>query len=324
MDKTLVKMAIDLYKGKTENFSKEQVNESLRKHLIELNGGQEKITDRSFRKHPELFEFLEETLSVLVSEGLQDQFQDLAEVRDVDFGQQPVFHIPDTKLFPVAVISDGIGSLRKQRIDNGELVVPTKFRGIAIYEELTRVLAGRTDWVEMVQRVAKSYNQKIATEVYDAIYNSFDQLTAPFKTSGTYAEGELLDLTQHVEAESGADVVIFGTKKALSKIKPSEYSDAMLDRKNETGFLRIWNGYEMREIKQAHKAGSYDFAISDNFLLVVPTTQDKFVKIVNEGETRIIEESGLENQDFSQGYTFLKKAGVSIVTGTKYGIYRLA
>jgi len=324
MDKTLVKMAIDLYKGKTENFSKEKVNDSLRKHLIELNGGEEKITDRSFRKHPELFEFLEETLSVLVSEGLQEQFQEFAEVRDVEFGQQPVFHIPDTKLFPVAVVSDGIGNLRKQRIDNGELVVPTKFRGVAIYEELTRVMAGRTDWVEMVNRVAKSYNQKILTEVYDAIYNSFDKLTAPFKTSGTYNESELLELAQHVEAEANADVLIFGTKKALSKIKPSEYSDNMLDRKNELGFLRIWNGYEMREIKQTHKAGTYEFAISDNFLLVVPTTGDKMVKIVNEGETRIIEESGLDNQDFSQTYTFLKKTGISIVTGTKYGVYRLA
>src|SRR5690606_22452581 len=117
-----------------------------------------------------------------------------------------------TKLFPVAVISDGNFNIRKSRLDTGEITVPMVTRGVGIYEELYRFLSGRIDWEEMVNRVAKSYNLEIANEVYNAIYNSYDSLTAPYKVSGAYNEEELTALCQNVEAATGANVLIFGTK----------------------------------------------------------------------------------------------------------------
>lgn len=324
MAKELVKMAIDAYKGNIGEFSKDQVNETIRKALIDLNGGSDKITDKSFRKHPELFEFLEETLQALVTEGLTNQFEGFADVRNIPFGAQNVFHIPNNELFRVATISDGNGNLRRQRIDSKEITVTTKWRGVKIYEELSRIMAGIVDWAELVNRVARSFNQQIANEVYEAIYDSFSDLNATYAISGTYSETALLDLAQHVEASTGANVVIYGTKKALSKVTTAQYSDNMLDRKNALGYLGVIGGYEMREIKQAHKPGTDTFAINDSFLLVVPDLNDRMVKIVNEGEARIKEVNGTMNADMSQEYFFGMKTGIAVVAAAKYGIYRLA
>lgn len=319
MDKQLVQMAVDAYYGRTANFSKDEVNSTIREQLITLNGGSEKITDKSFRRHPELFDFLEETLRVLVVDGLTSEFDGFAEVRDVDAGDKPVFHIPNNDLFRVATISDGNGNIRRQRIDNGEVVVDTVFRAIKVYEELSRIMAGRIDWGDFIDRVNRSYQRKISTEVYEAIYNSFDVLNATYKVT-TNDPDAITEMAMHVEAATDSPVALYGTKAALAKVKPSELSQNMMDRKNETGFIGIFNGYEMREIKQVHKAGTNDFAISNDFILAVPTLDEGIVKIVNEGEARIQENIGLDNADMSQEYLFAMKTGISVATANAYGI----
>lgn len=326
MKNEVVKLAIDLYKGSLlDKYSKEDANEVLRKALIDIAGGKDKLTYKDFRRNKaQFFEIIEEALSVLIVEGLEDQFSDFAEIRNVAWGDTNVFTVPDTKLFPVAVISDGNFNIRKSRLDTGEITVPMVTRGVGIYEELYRFLAGRIDWVEMVNRVAKSYNQEIANEVYNAIYNSYDSLTAPYKVSGAYNEEELTALCQHVEAATGANVLIFGTKMALSKVKPSEISDNMRDRRNQLGYYGVVNGYEMREIRQAHKPGTHDFAIDNNFLLIVPETDNKMVKIVVEGEALVLEKPGGQIADQSLEYVFTMKSGIAVVSSFNYGIYKLA
>ncbi|WEG18507.1 hypothetical protein PQ478_08495 [Alkalihalophilus pseudofirmus] len=324
MSKELVQMAIDTYKGSTGEFSQAQSNEAIRKALIELNGGEEKITDKSFRRNPALFEFLEETLRVLVVEGLTDQFSEFAEVRDVAMGDQQIFRIPDTKLFRVATISDGNQNIRLQRIDNGEVPIKTVWRGVGIYEELSRVMAGRIDWVEMINRVSRSYQKQIANEVYSAVYNSYDKVNAPYKATASFDPETVIEIAQHVEAATDSQVMILGTKQALAKVKPSQLSDRMKDRKNDVGYLGVFEGYELHEIKQAHKIGTDEFAVDPNFLLIVPVLEDKMVKIVNEGEARIKEVDGLENEDMSQEYKFFMKSGITVVSAQKYGIVRFA
>jgi hypothetical protein len=320
----VVKLAIDLHKGSLGSYSKEQATETLRMALIEANGGSDKITPKSFRNNPQIFQILEEALDVLLVEGLEDQFDEFVEVRNLNWGDSNTFTVEDSKLFNVAVVADGNGNLRKQRLDNGEMTVKTKTRAVAIYEELHRLMAGRIDWSKMVERVAMSYNNKIKTEIYDAIYNSYDNLTAPYQVTGTFAEADLSTLIAHVEAGTGQDAVIYGTKAALGKVSTAQISDNMKDARNQLGYYGVFNGTEMVEIRQAHKAGSTNFAINDSFLLVVPRTPDKMVKLVLEGESLIQETPAGVNADMSGEYAFIKKSGVGVLASSEYGIYRLA
>lgn len=323
MHKDVVKLAIDTYKGSLGEFSKEDANEALRKALVEINGGSEKIDYKSFRRNKlEIFEIVEQALDVVVADYLESQFGEFVEIRNVALGDAIQFNIKDNSLFKVAVVSDGTSNLRRQRIDKGSLTVDTKIRGVKIYEEMTRFLAGRIDWVEMVNRVASSYNAQIATEIYQAIYNAYNTLGATYAVTGNASEDEVGTLVQHVESANNAEAVIIGTKVALRKIAPSVVSDAQKGQRNELGFYAMVNGVELREIRQVHKPGTDEFAIDDSFVLVLPKGGEKLVKLVIEGDS-VIKET--ENQgDFSMEYLFLKKSGIAVLSGGKFGIYRIS
>jgi hypothetical protein len=319
----ITKLAVDLYKGQVTNYSKEDAMDVLRRELIELNGGSDKITPKSFRKNPELFEVLEEALDILIVEGLTDQFDDFVETVVLDWGDTKVFTLTENRLFDVGIVSDGTGDLRRDRTDTGEITIKTQTMGVAVYEELHRLLAGRVDWAKLVDNVAKSYNNKLKVEVYNALYNSFDKLSATYGQTGVFSEGKLRDLIAHVEAATGFEAVIMGTKQALGQITNSTMSESMKEAKGRLGYIGSFEGTDMIEIKQAHKPGTDTFAIDSNFLIITPKSPDKLVKIVLEGDS-IIEESGEgKRKDMQRDYTFIKKAGFAVISTSKYGIYRL-
>jgi hypothetical protein len=321
----IAKLAIQVYRntGDVTKYSRSEQMDVLRKELIEANGGSEKLTPKSFRNNPQLFAILEEALDVLVEEGLKGQFDGFVETVVIEHGDAKVFTIKENRLFDVALISDGNGDLRRDRLDSGELTIKTHIYGVAVYEELSRLLAGRVDFAELVDNVAKSYENKIQNDIYNAVYNSFNSLSATYGVSGSYSEAELDELIAHVEASTGMEAMILGTKTALSKIVHARESDSMLEKHNQFGFYGSFHGTEMMAIKQAHKVGSEEFAINPNFLLVVPKSPDKFVKLVVEGDSMIVEGDGTNRKDFQRDYTFIKKAGIAVLSASKFGIYRL-
>jgi hypothetical protein len=320
----LSKLAIDIAQDNITKYTKNDANEVLRQELIELNGGSDKITPKSFRANPQLFAILEEALDTLVVSGLQEQFDDFVETIELDWGDTRVFTVEDNRLFDVALVSDGNLDIRRERIDKGSISVRTKTYAVGIYEELHRLLAGKVDWVSLIDRVSASYNNKIKTEVYNAIYNSYDQLNPVFQSTGTFTEAELTDLIQHVEASTGAEAMVLGTKSALARITTAEVSDSMIEARNSMGYLGMFRGTPMVEIRQAHTPNSYDWAIDNNFLIVAPQMENRFVKVILEGDSIIEETQENTRLDMQREYKFIKKAGFAVISSSNYGIYRMS
>lgn len=322
----IAKLAVDVYKnqGDVTKFSRSEAMEVLRKELIEANGGSEKLTPKSFRNNPQLFTIIEEALDVLIEEGIKGQFDQFVETVTLEHGDTKVFTVKENRLFDVALVADGTQDIRRERLDSGELTIKTSMYGVSVYEELSRLLANRVDFARLVENVSKSYENKIQNEIYKAVYNSFDSLKAPYKVSGTFSEGQLDELIAHVEASTGMEAMILGTKTALSKIQYAKESDGSVDRRNQFGFYGSFHGTDMMVIKQAHKVGSHEFAIDQNFIMVIPKNPDKFVKLVLEGDSLIIEGDETGRNDLQRDYTFIKKAGIACLSTSQYGIYRFA
>lgn len=323
MSKELVKLALDMKKGKITNYTKDEANEVLRQELIELNGGSDKLNAKSFRKYPEMFEIIEQILDNAISEGITDQFQDFVETVQLDWGDTQVFTMDENRLFDVSVVADGNGDIRRDRLDSSEVTVRTKTYAVSVYEELHRILAGRVSFDRMIDIVARSYENKIQTEIYNAIYNSYDQLNATYRATGTFTEATLNDLVAHVEASSNSEVMILGTKSALARIDKDRVSDTMIDERNRMGYVGIYNGTPLVEIKQVHRSGTHEFAIDNNFLIVAPQGLEPFVKLILEGDS-LIEEVTEGRKDMQREYRFIKKAGFVVLASSNYGIYRLA
>jgi hypothetical protein len=179
----------------------------------------------------------------------------------------------------------------------------------------------------MVDRVSRSFLNQIKIDIYNKIYNAYDGLVAPYKTTGSFTDAAFVEMAQHVEAGTGGlKPMVFGTKLALSKIMKDQYyySGDMTKQLNEKGYLPNYLGYDLVEIKQAHTPNTDSFAISDNFLLFIPSGVNKIVKIGFEGSTIVREGAPQDNADESIEYSFKQKYDVGILSAGKFGIMRLS
>jgi hypothetical protein len=327
--KNLVKLAKDIYGNRFshQNYSKNDANEVLRNALIELNGGSTKLDFKALRRNgAQMFEIMEEILENTVLEGLQDDnfFAQFVEFKNLKLGDQNSFYVPDNTTLVVSEIADGITSLRRQRIDKGTNVsINTTWKGVKIYEHLSRILSGRVDFNEMLMGIEKAFRQKANDDMYTAFTGSFASLPAAFTESGSFDESALIDIIEHVEAATGKTAILAGTMKALRKVTTATVSDSAKEDVYKMGHYGTFNGTPMVRIKQAHNVGSYTFKLSENDIYVV-TTDEKPVKFVTEGEARILNGDALANADMTQDYFFANQYGTGVVITDLYGKYEIS
>lgn len=322
MKNELVKLMVDTYKGSLGEFSKEQANETLRKALIELNGGSEKIDPKAFRRNKiEIFEIIEVALDELINDIIDTQFNKFVEVRNLAWGDTNEFILPNNDGFKVAMVANGTANLLRQRLgDKGRLTVEVHPYAIKIYEELHRVLAGRVDWSALVNKVAVAFEKKLAEQIYSAFYGNYTSLGTEYKSSGAFNESAFMDIIEHVEADTQLSATIWGTRRSLAKITSAKESESMKDALNSVGYYGQFKGVPMYELKQFHKVGTSTFGV-DDFLLVVPTGDLKIIKLVLEGDS-IIDEFQNSQGDMSKEYMFIKNYGLAVAANMKYGMHK--
>ncbi|HLG28306.1 MAG TPA: hypothetical protein VI423_11015, partial [Paenisporosarcina sp.] len=163
-------------------------------------------------------------------------------------------------------------------------------------------------------------------EVAASFASGATNLPAAFKKSGAYDEALLLDLVSHVEAIAGSAYVV-GTKKALARVTAGAnvalYSELMKNELASTGRVANFNGMTLVQLPAVHKANSFDFAYDDDQLLVLPANDDRFIKIVFEGDDMIKQTTeATENQDMSLEHKFLTRFGVKTVFSSLFGEYK--
>lgn len=327
--KELVKISREIYKNKFQHdkFSANDANEVLRQAFIDLNGGSTKLDYKAMRRNgAQMFEILEEILQNTVLEGLPEDnfFKQFVEYKNLALGDQNSFYVPDKTMLVISEIADGTQSLRRQRLDVGTNVsIPVSWKGIKIYEHLSRLLSGRTDFNEMLQALEEAFRLKINEDIYTAFTGAFTSLPAGFTSNGSFDENTLLDLIEHIEAATGKSAIISGTRKALRKVTTAIISDSAKEEMYKMGFYGSFNGTPMVRIKQVHNVGTYTFKLSDNDLYIT-TGDEKPVKFITEGEMRIINGDALSNQDLTQDYFSATQYGTGIVITDLFGKYQLS
>lgn len=329
-NKDLVRLAIDSYKGHVAgNYSVDDSMEVLRQALVEANGGSTKLDYRAIRdgKCNGLFAIVEEIINKTVIEGLPESCPlfDYVDYRNLAEGDTNIFEIRDNGLFVVSDIADGTQGLRRQRLTGGEeITVKTQLKGIKIYEELRRVLAGRVDFNELIDKVAESFQKKINNDIYAAVKAGFDGLISPYKESGSFDESKLTEIIDHVEAATGKKAFILGSKQAVRKITGVKGADSTSAKEDlyAMGYFGHFYTTPIIVMENAHKVGSTDFVLSNDLYIVA--SDDKFVKFVTEGDTIIIPGDALGNADLSQEYFMAERYGISVVFAEAFGEYALS
>lgn len=329
--KKIVKLAVDAYKGEVQNYSTKEAQEVLRNALIEANHGSTKLDIRDIRDHKcdEMFRLVEEILKETVVDGLteNDFFNAFVDFRNISLGDENMFVVEDNDLFVVAEIAEGTQGIRRQRLGGAkETSIPTTLKAVRIYEELNRVLAGRIDFNEMIDKVAESFRQQLLNDIYALwIGATADQLggVTYFPAAGTYDEDDLLELIAHVEAAAGGKTAtIVGTAKALRNLKESIQSDGARDELHNFGYYGKFYGTPCIKVPQRHKLGTDEFVMDDDVLTIVAGDQ-KFIKCVYEGDSLMILGDPLKNADLTQEFFYADRYGMGIVlAGRNAGVGR--
>jgi hypothetical protein len=340
MHKNIVKLAVDLAKGKIitngqKNFSADESNDKLREafaNLMEFSlEGNGTIDRKTFRKHKvEIFEILEEVINEYLQEGLKNQFDGFAEYRNLAWGDENLFKTPANQIFRVSLVSDGNGNIRRQRLRDGqEFSVSLDTYAIKIGEDFHRFLAGRVQWADLMAGIAESFKRDLTYKIANAVMGSYGEYGATyhntFSTTGAeaFSEQDLLEMAMHIEARTGSKVAVYGTKLALRKLNPQYTTEALNNDRHSRGYYANIAGIPLREIEQSHEYGSDNFAVSNDFILLLPENADKMVKVINEGDAIIQDQQAGITSDMMQEYFIANRFGIAVICTKVFGFVKL-
>jgi hypothetical protein len=243
----------------------------------------------------------------------------MIETKNGEWGDKPEFLVPDNSLLTVDVVANGTQGIRRQRLIGGQKVPLTPVnKAIKIYEELILILSGRIDWVEFVNRVAKSFER----EFYASVAKQFNNLsTARFTVtaSGSPSESGLLNLIEKVEAATGKTAYVLGTRTALRNFPMSQIGETVKDDYYDVGFSQRFNGTPCIRLKNYLDAAG-NFVLSDTRVYVI-AGDDKFIKHYIEGEPIVIARDAADNADLTQEYTVIRREGTAVVVSDTMGVY---
>ena len=328
--------------GVEKRVSKQEANKAIRKVFMDVCGLSESdLNSRKKRKRAEeahkheIFEIIEEVIDFKIAEGYSESewFNAFVDGRNLALGDAQEFTTESKALFVVGDYSGDNHDITMQQLPAGKSeIVKTSPKTIKIGKDIDLIILGRVDFAKWIDKIADSYVQYVQAMTYDMVQTAADKLPALFKGTGTLAAGtkdDFDELIENVEAYNGGNVVIMGTKVALKKITAladvTWASDSQKDAIATTGRLGNYEGTMLVEIPQKIKMGSLtgEKLFSNNILLIMPVTEDKFIKFVDEGETEIFEVTEKADlvDDF-ETYEVSRRIGAAVVLGQYFGQWK--
>ena len=342
------KLMLDTYNGTLEaDITVKEANEQIRAMFKQIIGVDETATKAQIRKAIQrnqqvLFDLIEEVVPNLLQTGWQENpfFNEFVEVRNLDIGDQAMFYTEDETLLTVSKVSGNHWDLDRQRLGKGDtFTVATSWYGIAVYSEYERLLTGAEDFATFVNKLFEAVDRYVNESIYQAMLSASEKLPGGATGSGQWVKtGELNDSTKEVfvqliedvQMATGMDVVIMGTKTALSKLEGIQdinwISEDMRVARNTTGRIGHWEGIRLVELKQGFKLNDTSARlVDDKQLLIMPVGSNKFIKVINEGnpEMRQVNDNTV-NQDMTYDYRSMWKMGVGVQINLLFGVYNIA
>ena len=290
-----------------------------------------------------VFTIIEETVEEMILTGWDSNpfFMEYVETKNLALGDTNDFYVEDDSILSVSKISGNHHNMIRQRLGAGRhFAVTTEWFGLKIYSDFERVLTGAEDWASFILKVTDAVNRYIFDAVYAALKGAKENLGANWVKTGTLEVANketLVKLCQDVSMATGSEVVVFGTRSALSSLSGmADVNWAPETVKEEYyrngGILGIWEGIRVAEIGQGLKRGasinsaSVEYQVDNTQLYIIPVgVANKFIKVVNEGDAQISQVSDKDvNRDMSYEYEMQFKMGISVILNTVFGVWTIA
>jgi hypothetical protein len=301
------------YSWNGENFTYEQMNETLRREFNELAG-----TYALYRENKNLiFSIIEETLDEVLPKKVEQSYMQFAETKTFAQGDKPIFKRKrDTrsraKQFITRVGLAGIYEVFKLGPSEAEsFEVRTSAIGGAAQIGFEEFLDGRVDFAEVTKIVMEGMDELIAKEVAAALKASVNQLPPANRVACAGFDEAAMDRLIMIASAYGTPT-IYCTYEFAVRMIPQEawrYTEAMKTELWNTGRLAQYKGTKVVILEQSFDDETNTRKVIDpGYAWVIPTGADgKPVKIAFEGGTIVDDYVGYDRSREIQVY---KKVGV--------------
>lgn len=157
--------------------------------------------------------------------------------------------------------------------------------------------------------------------------------TSQFAKTGqlnTANRDTFMTLVEDVQMATGEEVVIMGTRSALSKLSgmgdTDWVSNEMKQERYTTGRLGYFEGIQLVEIPQAFADGDTSKKLVDNTkLLIMPLGDNRFIKMYDEGNGEFYENTDpAMHMDMTMDAEYQRKLGIATVINKKFGVWTIA
>lgn len=345
----------DLMDGEIqEGTSKREAEEAVRSVVFDLfevtasDLDKPRVWRHAVEKHTkEYFELIEEVIEEKLDSSLANSelIREFAEVRNLNDGDKNEFWLEEETVLSVGRVSGDHHDLSIQYFKKPtRFTLPMQRYGIKIGDDIRQYLLGRKNFANQISAVAKAFEEKLATTIIGEIANVGDKVPAndDMNISVTISAGSdatqkdtarnaIIDVIGKVrDINGGSNVVMMGTRNAIAKLEAIQDLDWLSsDAKNEkyhTGRIGYFDEATLISVPQKYVKDNKALKnlIPEDFLLVIPTNAEKFVKIVNSGDvfTKTVNEEAATMDDM-QTYEMQKSYGVATVVGQYIGYIKL-
>ena len=323
--------------GEVEGLTKKEVNDKIVEKFCAAIGCSKDSSKKEIRKairrnQHVIFDLLEEVMDNMMVTGWQNDpfMMKFVEQRNLALGDKNEFYVEDDSMLSVMEISGNHHDIIRQRLGAGSKTsVSTSWVGLKVYAEFERLVTGVEDWGTFVSKIYEAYDYYIKQTIYDAMVGYTETIAATYKKTGTVTAETLRELCEFIEMVTGYKVIIMGTKTALRKVTALQngqfISDAMKNEHYTTGMLGMWEGFELVEIPQGFKRNDLSQnLVANDILWIMPVADNKFIKLVNEGETQVyqVTDAGA-HMDMTYDFEMQQKLGVAIMFNLAFGVYKI-
>ena len=292
--------------------------------------GEDKLSWRSWRNHKnEIFTIMEDVLNTNLPLAWENPtfYNQFVETKNGARGDKNEFIVEDNSVLVASRFAGNHWDTdRKKLHGKRSFSVDTEWFYVHVYDDLERFLKGIITLPEMVAKMQKAMQNSIDDRIFTAFNGAGTYLPAAFQVSGTYDRIKMTELIQKVQYASQKNVVLAGTKTALSAIADGMNSDWISASQKEelatTGCVLKNTGLGVVgiEIPQTFVRGTYDFKVDNKSIYVLPDNE-KFIKVYFEGDTRARELGSTDTHDQTIDTQIQTKVGVGCVFSNVFGKY---
>lgn len=186
----------------------------------------------------------------------------------------------------------------------------------------------------MIQKVYEALDKKFTGMIYATLGTVGSSLPAggQWVKTGPLSDATkdtLIQLIDDVKTANGTDVVIMGTKVALSRLaalkETSWISEVEKTERYQTGRVGLFEGVRLAEIPQVFADNDTTTRlVSNDKLWIMPVADNRFIKVFYEGDPQIMEVSdGDTNTDKTIEYEYQVKMGIGVIISRLFGIWNI-